>query len=361
MQELGQKFELVTIAGNRPELIKLSELVRLLANVDYRSGFVYTGQHYSGNMKDVFLEELSLKFDYDLKIGTSDVNVLRETIAKHLRSISPEFAIIYGDTNSTLAGALAAKDANCKVIHIEAGLRSFDLTRAEERNRMIIDAVSDYHLAPTDLNKIFLKYERPETNPYVTGNLIVDVCRKYSEEHCGIVDNFPSQFVLLTVHRQESVDDPNLLRQLPRFLSQIRYDVVYPIHPRTKKNLARYNVHLPPNVICIDAVGYKEFIALLKKCIIVITDSGGVQEEAVVLKRPCITLSNTTERQETLLIKANKLYFPLDPKQQKKCINDIIEEMLSSKITLNPYGENVTHRNLQAINDIILGNVSVNG
>jgi UDP-N-acetylglucosamine 2-epimerase (non-hydrolysing) len=355
MQKLDQKFELVTIAGNRPELIKLSELVQLLENRDYKNGFIYTGQHYSGNMKDIFLEELRLKFDYDLKIGTSEVSVLREAIAKHLRSISPEFAIIYGDTNSTLAGALAAKDANCKVIHIEAGLRSFDLTRAEERNRMIIDALSDYHLAPTDLNRIFLKYERPESNPYVTGNLIVDVCRKYSEENIRVADNFPSKFVLLTVHRQESVDDPDLLRHLSHLLSQIRYDVVYPIHPRTKKNLARYNVRLPPNVLCIDAVGYKEFIALLKKCIIVITDSGGVQEEAVVLRRPCITLSNSTERQETLLIKANKLYFPLDPKQQKKSINDVIEEMLSSKITLNPYGENVTQRTLQAINDIIKG------
>lgn len=355
-----QEDKIVTVAGNRPEIIKLSEFVKILSEKDYNHSFVYTGQHFSENMRDVFLKDLGVEFDCDLMSSTSDIEVMRQNIYKFLKNTSPRFVIVYGDTNSTVAGALAAKDARCKLIHIEAGLRSFDLMRAEERNRIIIDGAADYHFAPTELNRLFLKLEKTDSNPYVTGNLIVDVCRKYIQQamESPIDLKVPDEFVLCTVHRQESVDDPIILGQLSGLLSKLKRQVVFPIHPRTMVSLTRHNIALPENVIGIDAVGYMEFLGLLSRCSIVITDSGGVQEEAVILGRPCITLSNTTERQETLLMRANRLFFPLDGPQQKNSINDIVEEMLATTITTNPYGENVTRRAISALDDILEKNAS---
>jgi UDP-N-acetylglucosamine 2-epimerase len=350
-----ENLDFVTIAGNRPEIIKLSELVKML-DYNFKSAFVYTGQHYSSNMKDIFLDELGVKFDYDLKSNTSDVDTLRNNIRKVLQQTHPKYVIVYGDTNTTLAGALAAKDENCKLIHIEAGLRCFDQSRIEERNRIYVDSISDYFLAPTELSKTFLKYESKNDNQiFVTGNLVVDVCKKFSGmvSH-GRKDDLPSEYILLTLHRAELVDDPDMLKKLPAFLSQIRYEIIFPMHPRTRKSLEKYNIHLPSNVILIDAVGYSDFLALLKNCKIVLTDSGGVQEEAVILKKPCITLTNATERQETVLMKANKLFFPLDRNDQRYSISEAIEEMLFAKITTNPYGENVTSKAFEVISNLIV-------
>lgn len=350
-------LDIVTIAGNRPEIIKLSGLVNLLAG-RYKNAFVYTGQHYSDNMRDVFFKELNVNFDYDLQLNTSDVNLIREKIRNLLRDLNPSYVIVYGDTNSTLAGALAAKDINCKLIHIEAGLRCFDLSKPEERNRIQIDSISDYFLAPTELNKLFLKYENaPQDRIFVTGNLVVDVCRKFSDAVGSELQyDFGGEYILLTLHRPALVDDPTMLKKLSIFLSQIKYKMIFPIHPRTKDRLKKYNISLPKNVTVIDAVGYSEFLALLKKCMIVMTDSGGVQEEAIILKKPCISLNTATDRQEPILLKANRLFSPFYVHQDENSINDVIEEMLHAKITINPYGENVTERAFKVISDIIDNN-----
>jgi UDP-N-acetylglucosamine 2-epimerase (non-hydrolysing) len=350
----NEALDIIIIAGNRPEIIKLSELVKSLSH-NYKSAFVYTGQHYSSSMKDVFLDELGIKFDYDLKCNTSDVNILRQNIRKLLHNTNPTYVIVYGDTNTTLAGALAAKDEKCKLIHIEAGLRCFDLSKVEERNRIHIDSISDYFLAPTELNRMFLKYEGIKDDQiFVTGNLIVDICKKFfNTSYYRLMNDLSSKYILLTLHRAELVDDPTMLKKLPAFLSQIKYNIIFPVHPRTRTNLIKYNIHMPRHVTLIDPVGHSDFLDLLKNCMIVITDSGGVQEEAVIFKKPCITLNNVTERLETLLIKSNKLFFPLDGNQLKFSISDAIEEMLSAKITVNPYGENVTSKAFHAISGII--------
>jgi UDP-N-acetylglucosamine 2-epimerase len=355
MFDSKEKFEIVTIAGNRPEIIKLSELVKSFVP-KYNNAFVYTGQHYSPNMRDVFLEDLNIKFDYDLQANTSDVDILRESIRKLLNKLHPSYVIVYGDTSSTVAGALAAKDLNCKLIHIEAGLRCFDQSKPEERNRILVDSMSDYWLAPTELSKLFLKYENIKENVYVTGNLIVDVCKKFSASCSELRFDLPSEFILLTLHRSALVDDPNMLKILSVFLSRINYSIVFPMHPRTINSLIKYNIKLPENVKTIDAVGYSDFLAMLKQCKLVLTDSGGVQEEAIILKKPCITLNNTTERQETILLKANRLFYPLDGGEHEGSINDIIEEMLRIKITINPYGENVTVKALKVIASILSDN-----
>jgi UDP-N-acetylglucosamine 2-epimerase (non-hydrolysing) len=345
----------VTVAGNRPEIIKMSELVKLL-NGSFRNDFVYTGQHYSANMKDVFSDELGVLFDFDLQADTSNTSILRDGLRKLLQRIQPTHVVVYGDTNSTVAGALAAKDCGCKLFHVEAGLRCFDFSKPEERNRIQVDAISDYCLAPTELSKLFLKYENVQDDKiFVTGNLVTDVCRKFYQT---IKDkkrraDLPTEYVLLTLHRPALVDHQEMLVKLAKLLSKVNFNIIFPVHPRTKYSLEKYGITLPNNVKIIDAVGYSEFLYLLKNALIVLTDSGGVQEESIILKRPCITLNNTTERQETILLRANRLYHPLDAPEQQSSINDVIAEMLDVKIKENPYGENVTQRAYNAISNAI--------
>jgi len=349
------KPKVVTIAGNRPEIIKLSELVKSFdEGID--NVFVYSGQHYSKNMSDDFFKELDVKVDYNLGCSTSNPNVLTQSIESFLNKVAPNCVILYGDTNTTLSAALAASKIKCKIVHVEAGLRCFDQTLVEERNRIKIDSISDHLFAPTELNKVFLKFENiPEDKIMVTGNLIVDVCKKYSKRsdstlQVGELENY----LLLTMHRQENVDNPRRLRVIVDLLSKMNYPIVFPIHPRTRNNLKIHKIDLPPNVITIDPVGYSQFLFLLNNSSLVMTDSGGVQEEAVVLKKPCITLRNSTERQETLLIGANKLFYPFDKEDdQLNSINEVIEEMLSVKILTNPYGENVTEKMVKALREIL--------
>ena len=159
----------------------------------------------------------------------------------------------------------------------------------------------------------------------------------------------PHEFVLLTMHRPENVDDPHKLELLRKHLSELDYTVVFPIHPRTQASMKKHNISLPPNVMQIGPVGYLEFLFLLNNCKIVLTDSGGVQEEAVVLKKPCITLRHTSARWETILLNANRL-FPLD---RNGSLNETIKEMYDVKISINPYGENVASTTYNAIQQFI--------
>jgi UDP-N-acetylglucosamine 2-epimerase len=350
----NKALDIVIIAGNRPEIIKVSELIKLL-NDKYESVFLYTGQHYSPNMRDVFLKDLDVKFDYDLASNTSDVSTLTENIQKFLINIHPKYVIVYGDTNSTLAGALASTNTDCKLIHIEAGIRNFNQSFIEERNRVKIDSISDYLLAPTELSKVFLKYEDLGDRAYVTGNLIVDVCRKIASTLDTLPkSNLPSEYILLTVHKPAIVEDQDMLKKLSKLLAKIKYKIVFPAHPRTISSMARNDITLPPNVKVVEALGYRDFLGLLKNCLLVMTDSGGVQEESVLLKKPCITLFSTTDRQETILIKANRLFFPLDLAQS---ISEVIEEMIGTRITINPYGKNVTKRAIETIDNIMNNNL----
>src|SRR5919206_4463186 len=349
MQVEKNFVDIVTIAGTRPEIIKLADLVQLLDDRG-KHALIYTGQHYSDNMKSIFFDELKIKPDYDLRCDTSDVTTLKENMLKFLREIKPPHILVYGDTNSSLAGALAEKEVGSTLVHIEAGLRCFDLSVPEERARIHIDSISDYLFPPTELSRTFLSYEQIEKNVTTTGNLVVDVCKRLA----GVADDYgkhydlPGRYLLLTMHRQENVDDRDRLEMLRKHLSGIKDKIVFPIHPRTKNNLAKYGITLPPNVITTEPAGYMEFLYLLKNCELVMTDSGGVQEEAIILKRPCVTLRHVSERWETLLLKANVLF----PLYRRDPLSDVIDMMLDAKIERNPYGENVAGRMLQLIKEI---------
>jgi UDP-N-acetylglucosamine 2-epimerase len=184
----------------------------------------------------------------------------------------------------------------------------------------------------------------------VTGNLIVDACKrmaKISLDHK--VAGVPEKYLLLTMHRQENVDDPTNLELLRQKLSTLKQKIVFPVHPRTRINLEKFNIRLPENVHVIDAVGYLEFMNLLQNCDLVMTDSGGVTEEAIILKKPCITLRHSTARWETVLLKANIL-FPLD---RKDSLPELIENMMNVKITANPYGDNVAERTAEIVSQIL--------
>jgi UDP-N-acetylglucosamine 2-epimerase (non-hydrolysing) len=341
-------FNIVTVAGTRPELIKLSEFIRLFDSSEH--GLLYTGQHFSPKMKDVFLEQLGILPDFDLQCGISDVSVLKENIVGTLKKTRPSYIIVYGDTNSSMAASLAAEELGCRLIHIEAGVRDFDLAVPEEITRIKIDSMSDYLLAPSDFSKMCLKYEQVKGRVDVTGNLIVDVCKKLSKvatKPAGL--DLPDDFVLLTMHRPENVDDPAKLKLLKKHLSEVDYNVVFPMHPRTQASMKKYDLSLPPNVMTIDPVGYLEFLYLLNKCRVVLTDSGGVQEESVVLRKPCITLRHTSARWETILFNANRL-FQLD---RNDSLNETINAMSKVNITINPYGENVAATTFNAIQDFV--------
>jgi UDP-N-acetylglucosamine 2-epimerase len=387
------KIDFVTIAGTRPEIIKLAELVPLL-NKKYNHALLYTGQHFSENMKDIFFDELDIKPDYDLKSNTSDIAILRDNILSSLNGIRPPYVIVYGDTNSSMAAALAAEQMGSKLIHIEAGVRDFDLAVPEESIRIYIDSKSDYMFAPSDFCHTVLTYENTIGEIFTSGNLIADVCKNLSdiarkryrtatineggdndESHGlgnGNIDNSNSNnnnsarnpssknisnidnkngrhldidleeddFLLLTIHRPENSDDPTKLQMLRKHLAELKYKVIFPVHPRTLQNLARFGIRLPSNVKTIDAVGYLEFLHLLNNCKVVITDSGGLQEESVVLKKPCITLRHTSARWETILLNANVL-FPLD---RKDSLDSVVEKMAGARIDRNPYGENVAKK-----------------
>jgi UDP-N-acetylglucosamine 2-epimerase (non-hydrolysing) len=350
MQIEKNVVEIVTIAGTRPEIIKLSDLVQLLTNRGNHA-LLYTGQHFSNNMKSIFFDELKIKPDYDLACDTSNVDTLKENMLKFLREVRPPYVLVYGDTNSTLAGALAAKEIGSTLIHVEAGLRCFDLGVPEERARIRIDSISDYLFPPTELAKTFLSYEQIEKNVTITGNLVVDVCRRLASVAAqnGRLEDLPDKYLLLTMHRQENVDDQDKLEMLRKHLSSIQHKIIFPIHPRTKNNLAKYGISLPPNVITIEPAGYLEFLYLLKNCELVMTDSGGVQEEAIVLRRPCVTLRHVSERWETLLLKANVLF----PLYRRDSLSNVVETMLDTKVDRNPYGENVANGMFRLIKQIV--------
>jgi UDP-N-acetylglucosamine 2-epimerase len=379
----NNQIDIVTVAGTRPEIIKLAELVPLL-NKKYNHALIYTGQHFSENMKDIFFDELNIKPDYDLKSNTSDIAILRDNILDALKNIRPPYVIVYGDTNSSMAAALATKQLGSKLLHIEAGVRDFDLAVPEESIRIYIDSKSDYMFAPSDFCHTVLTYENTVGQIYTSGNLIVDVCKnlsgiaekRYSSDNNGSNKSYrvgngidgtgnnnedkkdqyrniiskdarssdigleKDGYLLLTIHRPENSDDPAKLQMLRKHLAELKYNVIFPVHPRTLHNLARFNIRLPPNVKTIDAVGYLEFLHLLNNCKLVITDSGGLQEESVVLKKPCITLRHTSARWETILLNANVL-FPLD---RQDSLHAIVEKMAGTKIYRNPYGENVARK-----------------
>ncbi len=334
-------MKLVTIAGTRPEIIKLAYLIPLL-NTNFDHKFVYTGQHFSPNMSDIFIDELKVKPDYDLQSNSSDISTMRTKLLPVLKNINPDYVVIYGDTNSSMAAALAANDIKSKIMHVEAGVRDFDMHVPEEPLRIQIDEMSDYLFSPSSFCTTVLSYENISGKVFTTGNLIVDVCKDLSKIAIStkLPESIPQDFLLLTLHRPENVDNPQNLKLLMNHIASTDYPVVFPVHPRTKKNLSNLNISVPSNIIMIDPLGYINFLSIMLKSKLILTDSGGIQEEAITIKKPCITLRHTSARWETILLKSNILF----PPDREDNLDKVINMMIGAKIYRNPYGENVAEK-----------------
>ncbi|HXT83871.1 MAG TPA: UDP-N-acetylglucosamine 2-epimerase [Verrucomicrobiae bacterium] len=209
-----------------------------------------------------------------------------------IKKISPDYVIVYGDTSFSMAAANVAESIKSKIIHLEAGVRDYDYNVPEELLRIKIDEMADYLFAPSDLCICSLSDEQIKGQIFNSGNLIVDVCKKLSKIALDKPKrkDIPKEYLLLTLHRPENVDDESNLKLLINHVKKVQYKIVFPIHPRTKSNLKKYNLEIPPNVILIEPVGYLDFLSLLLNWKIVLTDCGGIQEEAIILKKPCITL-----------------------------------------------------------------------
>jgi UDP-N-acetylglucosamine 2-epimerase (non-hydrolysing) len=348
------------ILGTRPEIIKMSPVIRELEHQELDYFILHTGQHYSYSMDRLFFEELDLpepKYNLDVGSGTH-----AEETAKMLTGVEtvlveekPDVVLVEGDTNSVLAGALAAVKLGVKVGHVEAGLRSYDRGMPEETNRVLTDHMSDFLFAPTEgARRNLLKEGLPDSKIFVTGNTIVDVAVQNSEllnNPSDTLNNLKAEdndYFLVTAHRQENVDNRERFQGILDGLRLIREEfglpLIYPIHPRAKKRISEFALN-PEGVTLIEPVGYLRFLRLESKAKLILTDSGGIQEEACILVVPCVTLRDNTERPETLEVGSNVLA-GTRPQEIVKMTRLMLGKSKSWK---NPFGDGTTGKTIVKI------------
>jgi UDP-GlcNAc3NAcA epimerase len=306
---------ILTVVGARPQFVKaavLSRLIRELPGGELSEYLVHTGQHYDDNMSEVFFRQLRIpEPDANLGVGSGghgrQTGAMLAALEEVLTARRPEWVLVYGDTNSTLAGALAAAKLGIPVAHVEAGLRSFLRTMPEEINRVVADHLSELLFAPTPTAVDNLAAEGIRRGVHRVGDVMFDAClyyRRLIEEgraELRLPSGLPADFYLLTLHRAENTDDPARLRAIVQTLNDLDgYPGVFPVHPRTRKVLASQGLRLAAHVRVIEPVGYLEMLALEGRCRFVVTDSGGVQKEAFFFGKPCITLRDQTEWVETV-------------------------------------------------------------
>ncbi len=313
-------MKILTVVGARPQFIKAAALSKAIESNDgIEEIILHTGQHFDENMSDIFFKEMQIpKPKYQLSVhglnhGAMTGRML-EGIEEVLLKESPDLLLVYGDTNSTLAGALAAKKLHVRVAHVEAGLRSFNMRMPEEINRILTDRISDFLFCPTETAIQNLKDEGFNNfNCHVenTGDIMYDSMRLFAEfagNHAGIAKGLVlTPFVLCTIHRAENTDDSERLASIVKALNTIAENsrIILPLHPRTKQKLSNINLH--SNIIVTEPMGYFDMLYLMERCTIVMTDSGGLQKEAFFNKKFCITLRDETEWVELLESKCNVL------------------------------------------------------
>lgn len=338
-------MKLGIVLGTRPEIIKLAPIIKecVLRNLDFF--ILHSNQHYSDNMDGIFFEELGLPLPkYNLNVGSNTHAVMTakimEGVERVLSAENPNWIIVQGDTNTVMAAALTASKMGIKIGHVEAGLRSYDRRMPEEINRIITDHISDMLYAPTNKQReILLSEGISDKNIIVTGNTIVDSIMNsvgpISGKHGG-------DYFLLTLHRPANVDSKKILAEILKSVEYIAREfnrkIIFPVHPRTEINIRSFNIKLPENIFnVINPVGYSEMLKLITGSELVLTDSGGLQEEACVLRVPCITLRDSTERPETVEVGANILFYNF---KDRKIFKDNVNTLLERKSAWhNPFGD----------------------
>jgi UDP-GlcNAc3NAcA epimerase len=311
-------MKIVTILGARPQFIKAGSVSREIArHKELEEVIVHTGQHYDANMSDIFFDEMKIpKPDYFLGIGGKSHGAMTgqmlEKIEEILLKEKPDWVLVYGDTNSTLAGALAAKKLHMRVAHVEAGLRSFNMRMPEEVNRILTDRVSDLLFCPTETAVRNLEHEgfgQFEANIIKSGDVMqdgADFYRRYAVKPAAL--EIKDDFLLCTIHRAENTDDESRLGAILEALGNIGKEkqIILPIHPRTRKIIEKMGLETP-NITMIEPVGYLNMVWLIDHCRLVLTDSGGLQKEAFFFHKPCITLRDETEWVELVKYRFNVL------------------------------------------------------
>ena len=352
-------MKILTIIGARPQFIKAAVVSRAITAHNQSDNpfklteqILHTGQHYDQNMNEVFFQKLELKTpDWQLHCGrtASHAKMLSEMltgIEKALIACRPDGVLVYGDTNSTLAGALAASQLHIPVIHVEAGLRSFNKQMPEEINRVLTDHLSSLLFCPTGQAICNLSKEGIVEGAHLTGDVMYDAALTFgdiAEEKSQIIttlDLQPQKFRLCTVHRAENTDNPARLAQIILALVEIAspdYPVILPLHPRTKRYLTHYNLNTTiasnPSLRLIEPVDYLDMVMLEKKAAMILTDSGGIQKEAYFYRTPCITLREETEWTETVAAGWNQLA-GYRTEMILKCVNNT-----TTKSEINDYGD----------------------
>lgn len=352
-------MNILTIIGARPQFVKAAVLSRYIKNnprLGARETIVHTGQHYDQNMSDIFFAEMDIpQPDYNLHIGSGShgkmTGLMLEKIEELLLELKPDVVLVYGDTNSTLAGSLAASKLHIPIAHVEAGLRSYMMVMPEEQNRRLTDHLSTWLFCPTDTAVENLRKEgissmsgmpfvvKPSPDNKVvctTGDIMYDASLYYRQKAASI--QIPNNFILLTIHRAENTDDPARLKNIVDAVNSLSERFfIFPVHPRTKKILAEHGLHFGKHVTLIEPVGYLEMLKYEEACTAVLTDSGGVQKEAFFFQKPCVTMRDTTEWVELV----NSGWNTLTGADTEKIVS-AIRNVRIPKDCLNLYGDGHT-------------------
>lgn len=302
-------MKIVSVVGNRPQFIKSAPLSLALAAAGIEEIVVHTGQHWDPLMSDVFYEELGIPAPtYALDVRSADADALRKPIDEVLAREKPDAVLVYGDTNTTAAGARAAVALGIAVVHVEAGLRSGDLSMPEERNRIEVDGISDLLLCPDERSAETLRTEGVPGRVAVVGDVMADAARLFApiaRERAEVA--IPDEpYVVATIHREANVQAPRLGR-IVGALARLPEPVVFPAHPRTRKEIAAQGVAIGGRIDLRDPVSYLELAALASGARVIVTDSGGLQKEAYWYGVPCVTARPSTEWADTVEVGANVL------------------------------------------------------
>jgi UDP-N-acetylglucosamine 2-epimerase (non-hydrolysing) len=344
------QFMISIVLGTRPEIIKMAPIIRACIKRRVDFSIIHTGQHYSYSMDRIFFEELKLPVpQYHLEVGSGNHGEQTGKIMAGVERVymdeRPDIVLVQGDTNTVMAAALASSKLHIPVGHVEAGLRSFDRKMPEEINRVVADHVSSLLFAPTEVSKRYLLNEGiDEKNIFITGNTVVDAVYQHLEiarrdtKILNVMNMSKNTYFLVTAHRAENVDVKEelngIITGLNRIQEKYNLPVIFPIHPRTRKMMDEFGLSTG-KITITEPVGYLDFLNLEENARLILTDSGGLQEEACILNVPCVTLRENTERPETIDVGANVLSGTDPDEIEKKCT--IMMEVSGG--WENPYGD----------------------
>ena len=348
-------MKILSIVGARPQFIKLGPFSAALRE-QHKEIIVHTGQHYDVQMSDLLFRDLKLPApDYNLNIGSAAQGAQTGKMLTEIETVlikeKPDAVVVFGDTNSTLAGALAAVKLHIPTVHVEAGLRSFNRTMPEEINRIVADHTADFLFAPTPASVENLDKEGLREKTFLTGDIMVDAHYQALQKSTNtkILEGLsiePDNYYLLTLHRPYNVDNPDILSSIFQELSHLKHKIVFPVHPRTNSVIEQNKIAFPSNFISVKPMGYLDFIKLQANSLKIITDSGGIQKEAYILKKPCITLRSETEWVETVNAGWNILINPIKETAYAEKIENFSPPDQYEKI----FGEDVAGKMTEIIN-----------